>query len=316
MENKIVVIGSTNNDLVIQTPYFPLPGETIIGAGFKSFTGGKGANQAVAAKRLGGNVELITRVGNDAYGNESINNFINEGLSLKHILFDKEHPTGLAIIIVDGKGQNSIVVSPGANDYLNIKNIEDSLDVIKSSSFILMQFEIPLSTVERVLNIAAKFKKKVVFNPAPAIKLNRSIFPMIYLITPNETEASVLTNIEVHNIDTATKAADLLLDWGVENVAITLGDKGVLFKNKLQFFHVAANKVKVVDTTAAGDIFNGALAVALTEGKSWKSAIYFANHAASISVGRIGAQKSAPYRSEIKAIDYSGFMEYNNLRGS
>ena len=296
---KIVVIGSSNTDLVVQTPNFPKPGETIIGGNLNTFAGGKGANQAVAAARLGGSVTFIAKVGEDDFGALAIQGFAKDKINTKYVFKDKATPSGVAIIMIDENGENVIVVSPGANNKLDASDIFKAEKEIASSNLILIQLETHIETVSYVLELAKKLGKKVVLNPAPAQVLNEALYKNLFLITPNETEASLLTNVEVIDEGSASKAATVLLDKGVENVIITLGSKGAFFKNKYEEFVVESEKVEVIDTTGAGDTFNGAITVALSEGKSFKEAIVFGNKAAGISVTRLGAQASVPYRKDI-----------------
>jgi ribokinase len=303
MKKVIVVIGSSNTDLVIQTEKFPQPGETVIGGEFSTFAGGKGANQAVAASRLGGDVFFIARVGNDGFGEESIKGFLKDNIHTKCVFKDDNYPTGVASIVIDEHGQNTIVVAPGANNQLSVADIDKSMDSIEKASIVLIQLEIPMDTVRHVLNKLSDLGKKVILNPAPAQKIEDILYSKIYLITPNETEASLLSDVKVNSIKAASNAADVFINKGVENVIITMGEKGAFFKNAKEQFHIPANKVNVKDTTAAGDIFNGALAVALAEGRNWKEAILFANAASAIGVGRLGAQASVPYRKEIENIN-------------
>ena len=296
--NNIVVVGSSNTDLVVQTSNFPKPGETIIGGDFNTIAGGKGANQAVAAARLGGKVCFIAKVGEDNFGSIAIRGFEKDNINTKFVYKDKNTPSGVAIIMIDEKGENVIVVSPGANNKLCPSDILKAENVIASSDLILTQLETPIETVSYVLDMAKRLGKKVILNPAPAQELEDSIYKNLFLITPNETEASMLTKVEVIDERSASKAASVLLNRGVENVIITLGSKGAFFKNNVEEFIVGANMVKVVDTTGAGDTFNGAVTVALSEGKSFKEAITFGNMAAGISVTRLGAQSSIPAKDE------------------
>ncbi|WP_299525205.1 ribokinase [uncultured Lutibacter sp.] len=300
MKEIIAVVGSSNTDLVFQTPKFPQPGETVLGGKFATFAGGKGANQAVAAARLGGDVYFIARVGDDGFGNEAIKGFLKDTINTEFVFKDKDFPTGVASIVINEKGQNSIVVAPGANNHLTPKNIDTALSAIEKSSIVLVQLEISLETVKYVINKSFSLKKRVILNPAPAQQIEESLYSKIFLITPNETETELLTGIKVVDEFSASIAATILLNKGVENVIITLGEKGSFFKNKEEEFMVAPKKVAVVDTTAAGDIFNGAIAVALSEGENWKEAILFANSASAIGVSRLGAQASIPYKSELE----------------
>jgi len=300
MKSKITVIGSSNTDLVIQTPYFPKPGETIMGGEFNTFAGGKGANQAVAVSRLGGEVTFVARLGDDDFGDTAISGFINDGIKTNDIIRDKNYPSGVALIMVDENGENVIVVAPGANNQLSETDIDKASNTIAQADMVLVQLEIPMDTVAKVLEVSEKYEKKVVLNPAPASVLDDDLYAKIYVITPNETEAELLTGIAVNDQASASKAAKNLLDKGVKNVVITMGSKGAFFKNGETEFLVPSNKVKVKDTTAAGDIFNGALTVALSEGDDWFKAIEFANKAAGIGVSRLGAQVSVPFRNELK----------------
>lgn len=297
---NIVVIGSSNTDMVVKTSRFPLPGETIMGGMFFMFAGGKGANQAVAAARMGGKVSFVAKVGKDIFGEQAIKGFEDEGIDTTYISIHETTASGVALITVDAKGENEIVVAPGSNNLLDEENIRNAEAAIAEAEIILLQLEVPISTVSFACRKAFELVKKVILNPAPACTLPAEIYPHLYLITPNETEASLLTGIEVMDEKSADAAADKLLSYGVENVIITLGSKGAYFKNKDQSFLTTTEKVKPVDTTAAGDIFNGAIAVALAEGNTWKKAIMLACKAATISVTRMGAQASAPLRSEVE----------------
>lgn len=296
---NIVIVGSSNTDLVVQTSNFPNPGETIIGGDFNTFAGGKGANQAVAAARLGGNVSFIAKVGEDDFGSIAINGFEKDNINTEFVYKDSDAPSGVAIIMIDENGENVIVVSPGANNNLSPLDISKAENVIASSDLILTQLETPIKTVSYVLDMAKKLGKKVILNPAPAQELGDSLYENLFLITPNESEAAILTKVEVVDERSASNAASVLLKKGVKNVIITLGSKGAFFKNNEEEFIIKANKVQVVDTTGAGDTFNGAVTVALSEGKSFKEAIAFGNVAAGISVTRLGAQSSIPKRDEL-----------------
>jgi ribokinase len=300
MEIKtITVIGSTNTDMVIKTSNLPRPGETILGGNFLMNPGGKGANQAVAAARLNGQVTLVAKTGEDIFGQQAKKIFRSENLNTDYLFSDPAAPSGIALITVDSRGENCIVVAPGANSCLGREDIINALPALMNSEFILMQLEIPLDTVIYATEIAHKAGRKVILNPAPAQQLPAGLFPMIYMITPNETEAELLTGIHVSDIETAGKAAQVLLDKGVEVAVVTLGSKGALLAREGYFELIPAYKAEAIDTTAAGDCFNGALAVALSEGAALKEAVNFANKAASISVTRLGAQASAPYRHEL-----------------
>jgi ribokinase len=295
---NIIVIGSANTDMVVKSKKLPLPGETILGGTFFMNAGGKGANQAVAAARLGGNVILVAKVGNDIFGKQTIEGLQKENINTDFVFVDEETPSGTALIMVNEEGENCIVVAPGANahllpsDILAVRNID-------RSEIILMQLEIPMETIVAVVKIAKANSQRVIINPAPAQKLNDELLNGLFLITPNETEAWHLTGIKIADSSSAIQAADHLLKKGVQNVIITLGKHGAFFKNEGAHFFIPAPAVQAVDTTAAGDTFNGALTVALTEGMTWKEATTFAVKAASISVTRMGAQSSVPYRKEL-----------------
>lgn len=299
-KTPILVIGSSNTDMVIKSPHLPAPGETILGGIFFMTAGGKGANQAVAASRLGGNVAFIAKLGNDIFGKQAVVLFKKERLDISAVIIDKKAASGVALINVDDKGENCIAVASGANANLSPADLKKSKALIEAASILLMQLETPVETILYASVIAAAKKNTVILNPAPACILPDELYKHISIITPNEHEAGMLTGTAVRNMDDAKNACELLHAKGVTTVIITLGSKGALIYHQNKFQHVAAPKVKAVDTTAAGDVFNGALAVALAEKKSLKDAVQFACKAASIAVTRLGAQASAPYRKEFK----------------
>lgn len=295
----ILVVGSSNTDMVINSPHLPAPGETILGSSFFMNPGGKGANQAVAAARLGGKVTFICKTGNDIFGKQAAGIFENEGIDISYLIEDPDNPSGVALITVDDKAENTIVVALGSNATLNPADLEHSKNVIENAAIVLMQLEIPIDSVKYVAEVARERNIKVILNPAPACELSDEILKNVSVIIPNENEAEVLTGIKVDGIDTAKEAAKKLSSKGIETVIITLGPKGALVYHDGKFEHVKSVEVKAVDTTAAGDIFNGAFAVALSEGKELNEAVTFACKAAAISVTRKGAQASAPYKKEI-----------------
>jgi ribokinase len=297
--SSIIVIGSSNTDMVIKSKKLPVPGETILGGTFLMNPGGKGANQAVAAARLGGNVTLVTKTGNDMFGTEAGIIFKKEGINTRFVVVDGNNPSGVALITVDENGENSIVVAPGSNGTLSPSDIKDELFDTNPSDIFLMQLEIPASTVEYVADRAAVNGNRVILNPAPAMQLSNKLFGSLYMITPNETEAELITGIKVFDLQSAEKAAGRLREKGVRNVVITMGASGAYILTENISVLIPVIPVKATDTTAAGDIFNGALAVAISEGKGIEEAVVFANKAAAISVTRMGAQASAPYRKEI-----------------
>lgn len=299
MKNKIIVIGSSNTDMVLKTERFPKPGETILGGDFFVFQGGKGANQAVAAARLGGTVDFICKVGNDSFGNNAVKHYSNEGINVNSILIDEEAPTGVALITVNEQGENSIIVASGANALLSVSNIENADEALQHADWIITQLETPVSVIEYLAIYATENNKKLILNPAPAALLPDSVYEGLFLITPNESETELLTGITVTDEDTAKKASAVFKSKGVQNVIITLGSKGAYVHSDEFQGIVESYKVKAIDTTAAGDVFNGALVVALAEKKSWKEAVQFACKAAAISVTKMGAQTSAPVRNEM-----------------
>jgi len=299
MENLITVIGSSNTDMVVKTAHLPVPGETVLGGRFFMNAGGKGANQAVAAARLGGRVYFVARTGNDIFGSQARQLFLDEKINIDFVAIDTANPSGIALIAVDDFAENLIVVAPGANGNLQKEDIEKAAATIRKSMIILLQLEIPLDTVIYASEMAYNAGTKVVLNPAPAMKLPDELLKKLYLITPNETEAELLTGIHVHDEISAEQAAGILKNKGVQHVIITLGSKGAYYSSALDRMLIPAPRVTPVDTTAAGDVFNGALCVALAESMAMPAAIEFANRAAAVSVTRLGAQASAPFRREI-----------------
>jgi len=296
---KIIVLGSTNTDMVVKAARLPAPGETILGGNFLMNPGGKGANQAVAASRLGGDVVFIAKVGDDLFGREAKTLFAKEGICTDYVLTDNTEPSGVALIMVDAQGENCISVASGANGALSAEDIEVARGVIEKAGVLLMQLETPVGTVLCAAQWASAKGVPVVLNPAPACELPDELLQCLSMITPNETEAELLTGVKVTDETSAARAAKALCAKGVKRVVITMGSKGAFVYSDGQGMIVPAVKVKAVDTTAAGDVFNGALAVALTEDHPLAAAISFAAKASAISVTRMGAQASAPYRNEI-----------------
>ncbi|MEQ3081225.1 ribokinase [Bacteroides cellulosilyticus] len=302
MSKNIIVIGSCNTDMVIKADRLPVPGETIIGGSFMMNPGGKGANQAVAAARLKGNVHFIAKTGNDLFGKRSIEQYEDEGIHVENIYSDLTLPSGVALIMVDMNGENSIAIASGANGSLSPEDIRKAQPTIEKGDILLMQLEIPIETVEYAAQIASEQGIKVILNPAPARALSNKLLQNLYMIIPNETEAEILSGIKVTDWESARRAADIISAKGVDIVVITLGSKGALIKEKDTFHEVPVPKVKAVDTTAAGDTFCGALCVALSEDVDALNAVKFANKCASITVTRMGAQPSLPYRKEIDVL--------------
>jgi ribokinase len=301
MKKSIVVVGSSNTDMVIKADHLPVAGETIIGGTFFMNPGGKGANQAVAAARLKGNVTFIAKIGNDIFGRQSVQMFKEEKINISYILSDPEHPSGIALITVDKNAENCIMVASGSNASLSPNDLVGARLAIENAKVLLVQLEIPLVTVEYIVSIAAKAGVKVILNPAPACQLPDSLLRNVSILTPNIKEAEMITGIKVISLDTAKKAAQTIKNRGVGTVIITLGTQGALVLNDGNFTAVPALSVNAIDTTGAGDVFNGALAVAVSEGYMLSDATEFACKAAAISVTRLGAQSSAPNRSEVES---------------
>lgn len=296
---KIAVIGSSNTDMVIKANRLPVPGETVIGNHFMMNPGGKGANQAVAAARMGGDVSFITKTGNDLFGRQSMELYNSEGINTDFVFSDEDNPSGVALISVDANGENCILVAPGANSFLSTKDIDKARAVIEAADLLLMQLEIPMETVEYATAIASQKGIKVVLNPAPAQNLAEDLLKKISIITPNKSEAEILTGVLVTDWISAQKAADVISNKGVDTVVITLGSLGALVKEGNTYHQIDAVVVDAVDTTAAGDTFSGTLCVGLAEGKSIVEAVKMACKASSVTVTRMGAQAAIPYRNEI-----------------
>ena len=305
MKAKIVIVGSSNTDMVVQSGHLPIPGETVLGGDFIMNPGGKGANQAVAAARLGGAVSFVARVGADVFGKEAIRGFQDHGINTAYVSIDEETPSGVALIMVDDAGENCISVALGANATMLKLDLDNARDEIGQAEFALVQLEIPMIVVEHLARISIEENVKVVLNPAPAQALSDQVLRSLYAITPNQSEAEFLTGIKVNDEDTARSASQHLINKGVEIVIITMGSKGAYILSKEIDQLVRSPKVKAVDTTAAGDTFNGALVVGLSDGMSLVEAVGFANKAAAYSVTKMGAQMSTPTRndlSELKSI--------------
>lgn len=296
---SIVVVGSSNTDMIIRLDRIPKPGETILGGDFLTAHGGKGANQAVGAARAGGNVTFVARVGRDVFGEQALGAWREDGIAVEHVTRDPAAPSGVALIFVAKNGENSIAVASGANEKLTVADVTAARAAFAAASVCVMQLETPLATVTAAATLAAGLGLTVILNPAPARPLPARLLRMVSILTPNETEAELLTGIVVENTASAKLAAAKLLEKGVGTVVLTLGARGALLADRHGARMVPGFKVKAVDTTAAGDVFNGALAVALAEGQPLEAAVLFANAAAALSVTKAGAQPSAPKRREI-----------------
>lgn len=300
--STIIVIGSSNTDMVIKSAHLPAPGETILGGEFFMNPGGKGANQAVAAAKLGGEVVFVAKVGDDIFGQEAVQGFKNEGIDTDYIVVDPRNPSGVATIMVDDQGENCIAVASGANGTLSPADIDKALARIDAADVLLMQLETPIPTIDYAASAGSEKWKTVILNPAPAQALSDDLLAKLDVITPNETEAEILTGIKVENTTDAEKAALALREKGVGTVIITLGSQGAFVVADSFTGMVPVRKVNAVDTTAAGDTFNGALAVGMANGLPIEAAVEFANKAASVSVTRLGAQASAPRLEELEGL--------------
>jgi ribokinase len=296
---KIVVVGSSNTDLVVKLPRLPRPGETIIGGTFSTAAGGKGANQAIAAARAGGDVTFITKVGNDHFGQQAINAFEKDELNIDFVGYERGVSSGIALIFVDDHGENSIGVASGANNELHPADIERASEAIVAADILLVQLEIPMATVEAAIQLAARARVRVVLNPAPAQPLKPELCKLVSVLTPNENEAEVLTGVRVVDDETIAKTASILMARGIGAAVMTLGARGAYVAEGGKGEFIPTFNVTPIDSTAAGDVFNGALAVCLGEKQNLRDSVRFANAAAALSVTRLGAQPSAPNRKEI-----------------
>jgi ribokinase len=297
---KILEVGSLNMDLVVRMPHIPKPGETLLGGEFATFPGGKGANQAVAAARLGAQVSMIGRVGNDAFGRELVDLLQKEGIDTRFVGVDPALASGVALIEVDAKGQNSIAVASGANFALTAAHVASAIGQIEKFDALVMPLETPLETIYAAASAAKQKNAQVILNPAPAQKLGADLLGMVDVIVPNEHEAAFITGIALEGEQSCRAAAHSLRQMGAKNVVITLGWAGAFVLDGDTEEFVPAQKVVAIDTTAAGDCFTGGLAVGLAEGKPLADAVRFASAAAAISVTRRGAQPSMPYRREVE----------------
>lgn len=296
-------------DLVIHTPKLPVMGETVIGSGFMTIPGGKGANQAIAAARLGGDVTMIGHVGDDAFGNSLKQNLQVNGVDVRHVKIMRNIPTGIAVIVIKD-GDNFIILDPGANFTITAKDIIEAENVIRESDILLLQMEIPQEAIEQAVDIAKQYGVKVLLNPAPARNMPDNFLAKVDVFIPNESECELITGMALKSINDAGEAVKYLRGKGIDQVIVTLGSRGVVYNNGNQILHKPAHKVTVVDTTAAGDSFTGALAVALTDGKSIDEAVDFANAAGALTVMKMGAQTSLPYKQEVEEFLKLGY-NYN-----
>jgi ribokinase len=300
---KVTVVGSFNTDLVIRTPRMPVKGETILGGPFLTGPGGKGANQAVAAARLDADVTMVVKLGQDAFGDQAAANLAKEGISPDFVLRDATSHTGVAFIIVDDDGENMIVVASGTNDLLTPADVAVAQDAIASADVVVLELESPIETVEHAVRMAHEAGVTVLLNPAPGQLLSDELLSMVDVLTPNQTELQIVAGkTDLTGLEEVESAARDLLSHGVGTVVVTLGADGALIVTPESAQHVPGYKVDVVDTTGAGDAFNGALAVALAEGKALPEAVRFANAAAALQVTKVGTAPAMPYRADVVAL--------------
>ncbi len=300
---KILVVGSVNMDLVVRVPHTPKPGETVLGGDFETFPGGKGANQAVAAARMGGVVTMVGRVGNDDFGDTLIQGMVDNNIKTTYVIKDSESPTGIAMIAVAANGENSIVVASGANFKVSVEDVNNARDIMRDTDLLLLQLECPMEAVTAAVELAKAYDVPVVLNPAPAQPLSQVLLSNVDVLTPNQEELVMLTGEK--ELDNAIRK---VLDWGVKNLVITLGANGARVVADGIDRHIPAHEITAVDTTAAGDAFNGALAVALAEGKPLFEAVNYGMAAGALSATKRGAQPSLPIREAVEAL-----MQTSNL---
>ena len=302
MKDRIVVVGSANMDMVISAADFPQPGETLTGYGFMTNHGGKGANQAVAAARLGANVSFVGKVGDDDFGRATVEMMRKEGIDVSALTITKDAPTGVALITTIPNGENTIVIEPGANAKLTPEDIENAKDIFSQAAIVLMQLETPVATLTKVAAIAKQQGALVVLNPAPAptAPLPKELLQNVDLLIPNETEASAMSGVAVETEADIPTAMERLQTLGKQHIIVTLGSKGACTCIDGELLLVPSRKVEAVDTTAAGDTFCGALCTALLQNKKMPEAMLYGCKAAAVSVTRRGAQMSMPYKDEVE----------------
>lgn len=298
----VLVVGSANMDLVVTSERFPNPGETVFGKNFAMFPGGKGANQAVSCAKLGGLTYFLGKMGNDDFQSSLIRSLNESGVNISDVLIENGAQTGVALISVDGSGENEIIVISGTNMRFTTNDLLKKQEYFSKVKVVLSQLEIPIQTVTLAAQLAKQNGAIFILNPAPAAPLSDELFSFIDYLTPNESELEILSGINIVDKSSAEKASRVLLQKGLKNVLVTLGEKGSLLVNNNSVKHFETYKVKAVDTTAAGDSFNGALAYSLSIGKSIEEAIHFASYAAAISVTRMGAQTSMPTLKEVESL--------------
>lgn len=309
MKKKVVVFGSFVVDLTGRTTALPVPGETVMGSRFMMGPGGKGSNQAVAAHRLDADVTLVTKVGKDVFGTVATDFYKKEGMDTSYIFEDEEKETGCALILVDEKtGQNEIVVISGACGNITFEDVEKCRELIESAGILLLQLEINMDAMHKVIDIAYEAGVKIVLNPAPAAAIPDDVLRKIDIVTPNETEAQALTGVKIENEEDAKRAATVFMEKGVKEVVITLGSMGAFAMNREKTELVERLSVDAIDTTGAGDAFNGGFVTALAEGKDLFEALRYANVTGALSVTRLGTAPAMPYRSEVDEL----YQKINN----
>lgn len=299
---RIIVVGSANTDLILRVANIPRPGETVLGGRFAIAPGGKGANQAVAVARAGGDVAFVARLGKDDQGQRLIDGLVRDRINVRHVVRDASHPSGVALICVSDRGENSIAVASGANGVLSPKDVQRARPVFVGARVLLVQLESPIAAITAAVRLAQQLGVQVIVNPAPARPLSNDLLKQVSVLTPNETEVERLTGVKVTTLVALRKASNRLHQRGVATILITLGARGVFVSTAGHQELLPAFRVRAVDTTAAGDVFSGALAVALAEGREIIVAVRFASAAAALSVTRLGAQPSIPHRSEIEKL--------------
>ncbi len=299
----VIVVGSLNMDLVVRAPKIPRPGETVLGSDFKQVPGGKGANQADAAAKLGAETAMLGAVGKDSMGSQLIRSLEKDGVNVDKVLVKDNLPTGVAAIVVEDSGNNAITVAPGANSGFTPDDLSDMDDVFKRAKVMLVQLETPIETVRTALRMARKNNVTTILNPAPAIELDDEIFSLVDILTPNETELELLSGMDTSNIERVEAAGKHLIQKGVSRLIVTLGSQGSIHIGNNSIKLYPAYNVKAVDTTAAGDSYNAALAVSISKGESLEDAIKFATKVGAMTVTKHGAQTSLPLVEEVEEFD-------------
>ena len=299
---KIVVVGSTNMDFFTYTDHIPALGETVIGNRYLMVMGGKGANQAVGAARLGAESNLVGRVGNDLFGQNMLNTLVKHGVSCEYVKIDHQEGSGVALVIVQKEGDNIIVVVPGANMHIDPGDVSEASDLIKDADVLMLQLEIPVDVVEKAIDIALDSETICILNPAPARNLPNTILQKVHLLTPNQSEARTLTGMETDSLRGAQAAGEALLNKGVETVVITLGSQGALIVGPENTKHMPGISVNAIDTTGAGDAFMAGLGVALAEGKAIDEAVSFANIVGALTTTKHGAMPALPTRDVVEML--------------